>query len=218
MKKRIDIQIEVDEPISIKKVISSAFETLSHCMETYLNKPSHSNLTDEINEAFMRNMIRNMRVIRRNPDDENARNELKQASAIGESGLLELDKVKNYQCHMIEHHLIAFTNCNHGQALAAIQPALYHYLAPYNLVKFVRFAEEVWCVEMFDKTDEQIASDGIDALTDFIYQMGLPTSLSDIGITDDDLLHQIADASSVTQCYCKQFTSNEIYHILKCSK
>lgn len=55
---------------------------------------------------------------------------------------------------------------------------------PCKLPKFVRFAQEVWCIETTNKTDEEIASDGIDALSDFITEMGLASSLSDMGIMD----------------------------------
>ena len=55
---------------------------------------------------------------------------------------------------------------------------------PCKLPKFVRLAQEVWCIETTNKTDEEIASDGIDALSDFITEMGLASSLSDMGIMD----------------------------------
>ncbi len=45
------------------QVISGAFDTLSHSMETYLGLPRDINLSDEIGEAVMRNVIRNMRVL-----------------------------------------------------------------------------------------------------------------------------------------------------------
>ena len=209
---------DLTKTVPMKQVLSGAFDTLSHCMETYFGKPSKSNLSDEINETVMRNVIRNMRAIRMNPDDDFARGELMWASAIGENGLLKLGKATDFQCHMIEHQLGAYTNCNHGQGLAAIHPVFYRYLIPYNLQKFVRFAEEVWCVEMLDKADEQIANDGIDALADFICEMGLPTSLSDMGITDDKILRQVADTSFITPGCCKQLTADEIYSILQDSK
>ena len=43
------------------QVISGAFDSLSHCMETYLGAPREVNLSDEINEACQRNIIRNIR-------------------------------------------------------------------------------------------------------------------------------------------------------------
>lgn len=209
---------DLTKTVPMKQVISGAFDTLSHCMETYFGQPTQSNVSDEINEAIMRNVIKNMRAIKQNPENDFARGELMWDSAMGENGLLKLGKVTDFQCHMIEHQLGAFTDCNHGQGLAALHPAFYRYLLPYNLEKFVRFAQEVWCIETTNKTDKEIASDGIDALSDFICEMGLPSSLSDMGITDDSILRKVADTSFITPGCAKQLTPDEIYAILQESK
>ena len=51
----------------MNQVISGAFDTLSHCMETYMGLPHNLNLSDEINEAIMRNVIKNLRSLIQNP-------------------------------------------------------------------------------------------------------------------------------------------------------
>ena len=115
--------------LPMKQVISGAFDTLSHCMETYMGQPFATNVSDEINEAIMRNVIKNIRAIIANPDDDFARGELMWDSAMAENGMLKLGKMTDFQCHMIEHAVGAYTDCNHGQGLAVIHPALYrHYL------------------------------------------------------------------------------------------
>ena len=57
----LDVSYTMSLPM--KQVISGAFDTLSHCMETYFGKPDENNLSDDINEAVMRSVIRNMRVL-----------------------------------------------------------------------------------------------------------------------------------------------------------
>lgn len=84
------------------QVISGAFDSLSHCMETYLGTPRSENLSDEINEAVMRNIIRNIRRTVADPKDKFARSELIWA-AMAENGILKIGKVTDFQCHMIEH-------------------------------------------------------------------------------------------------------------------
>ena len=46
--------------VPMKQVISGAFDTLSHCMETYFGISEETNVSDEINEAIMRNVIKNI--------------------------------------------------------------------------------------------------------------------------------------------------------------
>lgn len=43
--------------VPMKQIISGAFDTLSHAMETYFGKPDENNLSDDISEAVMRSVI-----------------------------------------------------------------------------------------------------------------------------------------------------------------
>lgn len=95
-----------------KQVISGAFDTLSHSMETYLGSPRKITLSDEIAEAVMRNVIRNIRLLLKDISDKEARTELMWASAMAENGILKIGKVTDFQAHQIEHQLGAYTDCN----------------------------------------------------------------------------------------------------------
>lgn len=164
---------DLTKTLPMKQVISGAFDTLSHCMETYMGKPQATNLTDEINEAVMRNVIKNLRRLIANPNDDFARDELMWASALAENSLLKLGKQTDFQCHMIEHAVGAYTDCNHGQGLAVIHPAVYRHLLDAGKEKLARMAEEVWSVKGI--TQAETAALGIDALEAFIKEIGLPT-------------------------------------------
>ena len=119
---------DLTKTVPMKQVISGAFDTLSHCMETYFGNPHTTNVSDEINEAIQRNVIQNLKVIAKNPDDDHARSELMWDSAMGENGILKLGKQTDFQCHMLEHQLGAYTDCNHGQGLAVLHPTLYRHI------------------------------------------------------------------------------------------
>lgn len=203
-----------------KQVLSGAFDTLSHCMETYLGTPRQPNLSDRMNEAVMRSVIENTRKVAKDPEDMNARSELFWAAAMAENGILKLGKVTDFQAHMIEHQLGAFTNCNHGCGLAAIQPALYRHLAPSARNQYARLAENVFGVDGHaDKTAFEIATQGIDKLEAFIKEIGLPTTLTELlGTVDDAMLRKVADTAIVTKGCVKQLTPDEIYTILQEAK
>lgn len=200
--------------VPMKQVISGAFDTLSHCMETYFGKPAENNVSDEITEAIMRNIIRNISEVIKNPEDVNVRSELMWDSSLAECGLLKLGKITDFQAHQIEHQLGAYTDCNHGQGLAIIHPKLYRHIYKENISKFARFAVEVWKVDSKDFSEEEIAEKGIEELDKFIKEIGLPTTLTEIGITDKNMLKQVADSSNITKGCCKQLTHDEIYEIL----
>lgn len=201
--------------VPMKQVVSGAFDTLSHAMETYFGKPLENNVSDEINEAIMRNTIRNIRAAIKDPQDIQARSELMWDSAMAENGILKLGKVTDFQAHQIEHQLGAYTDCNHGQGLAVIHPVLYRHIYEAGVSKFARFAKEVWHVDDTNLTEKETALKGIEALADFIKEIGLPTTLTQMNITDVDMLKKVADSSNITAGCCKQLSHDEIFEILK---
>lgn len=201
--------------VPMKQVVSGAFDTLSHAMETYFGKPLENNVSDEINEAIMRNTIRNIRAAIKDPQDIQARSELMWDSAMAENGILKLGKVTDFQAHQIEHQLGAYTDCNHGQGLAVIHPVLYRHIYEAGVTKFARFAKEVWHVDDTNLTEKETALKGIEALADFIKEIGLPTTLTQMNITDVDMLKKVADSSNITAGCCKQLSHDEIFEILK---
>lgn len=52
------------------------------------------------------------------------------------------------------------------------------------------------------------------SLAEFIKEIGLPSKLSEINITDKEILRKVADTSNISKGCCRQLTSNEIYEIL----
>lgn len=198
-----------------RQVISGAFDTLSHSMETYLGSPRDINLSDEIGEAVMRNVIRNMRVLLDDIYDKKARSELMWASAMAENGILKIGKITDFQAHQIEHQLGAYTDCNHGQGLAVIHPVLYRHIYKDNVKQFARMAEKVWEIPAEGKTQEELAEAGIKALADFIKETGLPSSFTEMGITDKGILKKVADTCNITAGCCKKLSREEILEILE---
>lgn len=197
----------------MKQVISGAFDTLSHAMETYFGKPEENNLSDDIGEAVMRSVIRNIRVLLTEPENYEARSELAWASAMAENGILKIGKVTDFQAHQIEHQLGAYTNCNHGAGLAVIHPVLYRHICKAGAARFARWARNVWGIVPKD-SDEETALAGVEALAAFIREIGLPTTFAQLGIPADTDLRAIAESTNITAGCCRKLTGDEIYEIL----
>ena len=200
--------------VPFPQVISGAFDTLSHAMETYFGKPEENNLSDDLSEAVMRSVIRNIRVLLADHENYDARSELAWASAMAENGILKIGKVTDFQCHMIEHQLGAYTNCNHGAGLAVIHPPLYRHICKDGAARFARWAQNVWGIAP-KGSDEETALAGVEALADFIREIGLPTTFAELGIPAGTDLRAVADSTVLTPGCCKKLTHEEIYEILK---
>ena len=198
----------------MKQVISGAFDSLSHSMETYMGSPREVNLSDEINEATQRNIIRNIRATLKDPQDIQARSELIWAAAMAENGILKIGKVTDFQCHMLEHQLGAYTDCNHGQGLAVLHPVLYKHMMPEANQQFARMATEVWGIDPSGKTEAELAADFVDALAEFIREIGLPTTFAEMDIPADTDYKAIADSTVLTGGCAKKFTKEELLEVL----
>jgi len=199
----------------LKQVISGAFDSLSHSMETYMGAPREVNYSDEINEATQRNIIRNIRATLANPQDKQARSELIWAAAMAENGMLKIGKTTDFQCHMLEHQLGAYTDCNHGQGLAVLHPALYRHMLPEAVPQFARMATEVWGITAEGKTERELAEAFIKALADFIKEIGLPSTLTEMGIGKDTDFKAIADTTMLMGGCVKKFTPEELLAVLQ---
>ena len=55
---------------------------------------------------------------------------------------------------------------------------------------------------------------GVEALAAFIKEIGLPTTLTELGIPADTDLRAVADSTNITAGCCKKLTHDEIYEIL----
>lgn len=64
-------------------------------------------------------------------------------------------------------------------------------------------------------TDEALAEAGINALADFIREIGLPTSLKELGVTEDIDLREIADSCNLSVGSYKKMTHEEILEIFR---
>ncbi len=199
--------------VPLPQALSGAFDTLSHCMESYFGTPRDENLTDEIAEAVMRHVIRCTRGMAARPDDVNIRGELMWAAAIGENGLLKAGKVTDFQAHQIEHQVGAYTDCNHGMGLAVIQPVLYRHLYRAAPARFARWARNVWNVPS-GGSDLETAAAGVAALEKFIVETGLPNSFRKMGITDRSFYGDAARTCRIMPGCCRQLSVGEIFDIL----
>lgn len=133
----------------------------------------------------------------------------------GGNRIIKLGKKTDFECHMMENQLGAFTNCNHGAGLAVLHPVYYRHVYSNGLAKFKRFAIEVWGIETAGKTDEEIALAGIEALENFILELSLPTTLRELGMDEATDLKAIADSCVCVPGAYKVMTHAEILEIFK---
>jgi alcohol dehydrogenase YqhD (iron-dependent ADH family) len=148
------------------------------------------------------------------PDDYEARSNIMWNATLALNTITGLSKTQDWQVHMIEHQVGAYTDCAHGMGLAAVSLPYYRLIYKFGLDKFVRFATQVWGVSTEGKTKEQIALEGIDALEAFTKESGIVTSLEELGATKE-MLPKIAESTIIIGNGYKKLTNEEVLNILE---
>lgn len=197
------------------QMISGGFDTLSHIMEIYFSGPDEENISDDLSEALMRSVVRDLRAAAKDPEDYTARSNLMWAATMAENRILKLNKRTDFQAHMIEHQLGAYTDCNHGAGLAVLHPVYYRLICEAGAVKFARFATRVWGIPAGDKSEVELAHAGVEALADFIKELGLPTNFKELGIPAGIPLEEIAVSVPLTPGGYGNLTREDVLDILK---
>ena len=196
-----------------KQMVAGIFDTMSHIMEQYFSGDDDST-SDYIAEGLMRSLIHSSRVAIKNPEDYEARSNIMWTATWGISSIVGSGKVQDWQVHMIGHAIGAYTNATHGFTLSAISPTYYRHMLDNEVKRFARFATVVWDINPEGKTEKELALAGIDALANWIEEIGAATNLSSLGTTED-MLDGIADATIIIGSGYKKLDRDELIAILK---
>ncbi|MBQ2987254.1 MAG: iron-containing alcohol dehydrogenase [Tyzzerella sp.] len=194
------------------QMVSGIFDIMSHLCEQYFSGDD-DNTTDYLIEAVMKSLINSARIAIQNPEDYEARSNIMWCATVALNRITGLSKTQDWEVHGIEHQLGAYTDCPHGLGLSVISMPYYRHIYKYGLHQFVRFAKNVWDVNGEGKSDDEIALEGIAALENFSKEIGIPSTLRELGATED-MLEKIAYSVEEGGGY-KKMTHEDILAVLK---
>ena len=160
------------------------FDIMSHIMEQYFSD-FDDNTSDYLSEGLMRSLIVAARTAVKNPQDYEARSNIMWTATWALNTLIGCGKHEDWMVHMIGHSIGAWTHAPHGYCLAAVSLPYYRRAMKKGLPKFVRFAKNVWDIPADGKTDLQLAEEGLQALRQWMLEIGLPLTISQLGATPD---------------------------------
>lgn len=194
------------------QMASGIFDTMSHLMEQYFSG-TDDNTTDYVLEGVMRSLVHSAKIAMKKPTDYEARSNIMWCATIGLNTVTGVSKEQDWEVHMIEHQLGAYTDCAHGAGLAAISVPYYKYISEFGLKKFARFVKTVWDIDTKGMTDREAADKGIEALYGFIKEIKMPLTLKELGATKD-MLPKIANSTVLGGGY-KQMNAEDILKVLE---
>ena len=159
-------------------------DIMMHTLERYFIPDSHAMITDEIAEGLLRTVIANGRIIAEHPEDYDAMAEIMWCSSISHNGMTELGRRKDFCVHKFGHALSARYNAAHGASLAAVWGAWAKSVYKLAVPRFAQYARKVWNIT--EHNDEKAALKGIEATISYFHEIGMPTSLKELGLSPSD--------------------------------
>ena len=194
------------------QMVSGIFDIFSHLMEQYFSGDDDC-VSDYLLEGDMLALISAARAAVKNPNDYEARSNIMWCATMALNKILAVSKRQDWMVHQIEHQLGAYTDCAHGIGLAIISVPYYKHIYRYGLHRVVRYAKNIWHVDASGKSDEQVALEGIECLSRFIAEMGIPQTLREVGTTEE-MLPLIAKSCNKIGGYHVP-TTDEVLQMLK---
>lgn len=196
------------------QMVSGIFDIFSHLMEQYFGGNDIC-VSDYLLEGCMLALIDSARAALKDPHDYEARSNIMWCATMGLNKILAVSKRQDWEVHQIEHQVGAYCDCAHGIGLAIISAPYYRHQCQYGLHRFVRFATTVWHVDPTGKSNEAIAMEGIDCLSHFIDELGIPRHLSEVGVTAE-MLPLIASSCNKVGDYHAPSTEEVLQILQEC--
>ena len=190
--------------VPAKQTAAGTADIMSHVYECYFTNVPDGFFQARLCEAILKTCIYYGPIALREPNNYSARANLLWSSCWAMNGLLWEGAEVRWGLHAIEHELSAFYNITHGEGLAILTPKWMELALNEKTVdKFVEYAVNVWGVS-FCGDKFKTAKAGIEQTKKFFEgEMHLPTTLKEVGITEDIHFEEMAEkaANSIKGSY-----------------
>jgi alcohol dehydrogenase YqhD (iron-dependent ADH family) len=201
--------------LPVYQMVAGIYDIMNHICEQYFSGQD-DNTSDYISEGLMKGLIHASRIAVKDPQDYEARSNIMWTATWALNTLISRGKSTDWMVHMLGQAVGAYTDATHGMTLAAVSLPYYRYIMPYGVKKFARFATQVWDIPSQGKTDEQLAQQGLDAMENWMKELGLVMKISELGAAEE-MIEGIADATIILNGGYKVLDRDEVVKILKAS-
>ena len=198
-----------------RQMAAGIYDIFNHICEQYFSG-NDDNTSDYLAEALMKSVIHSSLIAVDDPENYEARSNIMWTATWALNTLISRGKTTDWMVHMLGQAVGAITDATHGMTLAAVSLPYYRFIKPYGIHKFVRFATEVWGVDPSDKSDEQIADEGLAQMESWMKKIGVAMNLTELGTTKD-MIEDIADATILLDGGYKKLSRDDVVAILKAS-
>ena len=197
------------------QMVSGIYDIMSHILEQYFSG-TDDNTSDYIMEGLLKSLIHSAEIAIENPKDYEARSNIMWTGTWALNTLVAKGKTQDWEVHMLGQSVGAHTDATHGMTLAAVSMPYYRYILPYGLAKFKRYAINVWNVNGENKSDKEIAEEGLAKMEAWMKKIGLVMNITELG-AKEEMLDGMVKSSLIMEGGYKVLNKDDIKAILKAS-
>lgn len=192
---RMDFAIENPEltfSVSAYQTACGAVDIAMHTIERYFSIGADTYLTDAIAEAVIKSVMKAGKDCIAEPTNYEARANMMWASSLAHNGLTHCGRQMVMVVHQLEHEVSGmYPAVAHGAGLAALWCSWARYVYRYNVQRWLQFAERVWNLDINFEHPEEAIECAISMQEQYYREIGMPTSLRELGV-DEDRLEELA--------------------------
>ena len=204
---------EVTFTLPAYQTSAGATDMIAHICERWFSGVGAVPVTDNIAAGLIRAIIDATRAVLKDPQDYDARASLMWASTLAHDGLCGAgrnlaygSRAGGWESHALEHELSAHNPAvAHGAGLAVMLPAWMRYVCHEDMQRFLDFGREVFGIEPAKPQEymsaiaaftapvkesqrfEDAVEATIDELAAFFAEIGMPTTLAELGFKKADV-------------------------------
>ena len=179
--------------VSKKQTAAGTADIISHICENYFTNVKNADVQARFAEGLLKNCFKYGPVALEEPDNYDARANLMWTASMAINGMIQYGAEVAWCVHPMEHELSAFYDITHGEGLAILTPHWMEFaLNDDTAYKFADYARNVW--DVVNDDDMAAAKEGIACTREYFKKMGLPQTLTDVGIDKEyfDIMAQKA--------------------------
>ena len=158
-----------------------------HLLERFFDDVGAVPVTDNLNLSLMRTVRAEAPRVLADPEDYEARANIMWAGMLCHQGLAGVGRHEDWATHGLEHELSAFdTSITHGAGLACLFPAWMEHVHAENPARLAYYGREVFGLAPTGDVRADALS-AADETRQFFASLGMPTTLTELGIGEDEI-------------------------------
>ncbi|MDR0951310.1 MAG: iron-containing alcohol dehydrogenase [Oscillospiraceae bacterium] len=172
-------------------------DMMAHICERYFTNTKNVDVTDRLSEVLLKTIIANAPTAVNVPDDYDSHAEIMWAGMLAHNNLVGVGREQDWSSHGMEHELSALFDVAHGAGLAVVMPAWMEFVVTHDIARFAQFAVRVWGCDLDYANPEKTAREGIARFKAFLRSIGMPITLSELGIPEDAIPKLVAHRAKI---------------------